>query len=335
MHNPYGYACTIHIYRQHLTTHILHNNTYSDAADTRPTIQEMLKRNSSEYQHHLSKKEKVNRILQHQQNIRTFQTIPKRYRPTATLETISPNPTLTKELETEFQQLFFRHLNKIIIHNTITLELENARLSEIISRTEEQLLTSGAPEEVIIRSQQQFYTRNNIPENQQLSKISPTTINPEPTSTASINAAPTSSTATATSTVPHLETTSIALNSPQSNPPYKQQKRKTRKRTLGSHPNPRKLKKLQHHFLSRSMNLHLTLHNLSSYHLTTEDYTVLDKGLSFSPAPRTSFTNLQHQILQSYNNFAKILRLRYMRATRSNHKPHLDKINPTTTSFLL
>ena len=96
MHNPYVYACTIHIYRQHLTTHILHNNTYSDAADTHPTIQEMLKRNSSEYQHHLSKKEKVNRILQHQQNIRTFQTIPKRYRPTATLETISPNPTLTK-----------------------------------------------------------------------------------------------------------------------------------------------------------------------------------------------------------------------------------------------
>ena len=79
---------------------------------------------------------------------------------------------------------------------------------------------------------------------------------------------------------------------------------------------------------------HLTLHNLSTYHLTTEDYKLLDKGLSFSPTPNTPPTDAQLTILKSFNTFAKSLRLRYMRTTHSSNRPHQDKINPTTSSYL-
>ena len=79
---------------------------------------------------------------------------------------------------------------------------------------------------------------------------------------------------------------------------------------------------------------HLTLHNLSTYHLTTEDYKLLDEGLSFSPTSNTPPTDAQLTILKSFNTFAKSLRLRYMRTTHSSNRPHQDKINPTTSSYL-
>ena len=78
----------------------------------------------------------------------------------------------------------------------------------------------------------------------------------------------------------------------------------------------------------------LTLHNLSTYNLTTADYQLLEKGLSFAPTVRLPPTTLQHQILQSFNHFAKSLRLRYMRVTGSSSKPHEHQPKHCTAAHL-
>ena len=197
--------------------------------DTRKvaTIEEILKRNSSEYQHHLTTKNRITKALQHQNNIRAFQTIPKRYLPPTTLEVVTPNPDLTKEFQTEYQQLFFRHLNKIIIHNTITLELENARLKELISRTENQLSTSDIPPETIVHLHKKFYTQNAISQ-----ETSPIT-NPQTTET----------------TNPEPSPSTDQRQNPRGG---RSRRPRGRKRQVSSHPNPRKMKKIQQHFLSLS-----------------------------------------------------------------------------------
>ena len=116
--------------------------------------EEIVRNNSAEYQQHLTTRNRIKKALEHQNKIRIFQTIPKRHLPPTTLEIIPPDTNLSKELQEEYQQLFFRQLNRVITHNTISLELENARLREI---TEHQLTTSNAPTAVV---QLQFYIQN-------------------------------------------------------------------------------------------------------------------------------------------------------------------------------
>ena len=78
----------------------------------------------------------------------------------------------------------------------------------------------------------------------------------------------------------------------------------------------------------------LTLHNLSTHTLTPAGYQLLDRGLTFSPTARLPPTELQRTILQSFDNFAKSLRLRYMRITGSSCRPHQHPTKPCTTSHL-
>ena len=126
------------------------------------TAEETLRRNTVEYKQHLTTKNRLSRALKFQENIRAFQSIPKRYYPSTTPEIIYPNTELGQKFEAEYRKLFFHHLEEVIMHNTISLELEQARLKEIVQRTERQLSTLKAPTEDINKLCQQFYTQNNI-----------------------------------------------------------------------------------------------------------------------------------------------------------------------------
>ena len=51
--------------------------------------------------------------------------------------------TITKlqgDFNLRFQDLFFQHLDRVIMHNTIALELENAKLQELTNQKERQNL---------------------------------------------------------------------------------------------------------------------------------------------------------------------------------------------------
>lgn len=67
-------------------------------------------------------------MVQYQHNIQAYRSISKHYFPLKALETLIDEPTLAKEFQEQYEQIFFRHLDKTMLHNTITLELETARL---------------------------------------------------------------------------------------------------------------------------------------------------------------------------------------------------------------
>ena len=62
----------------------------------------------------------------------------------------------------EFQALFFKHLDKVITQNTISLEVEKALLRQIIRHTEEELAYLPVSDTVIAQYHWQFLTINNI-----------------------------------------------------------------------------------------------------------------------------------------------------------------------------
>ena len=66
------------------------------------------------------------------------------------------------------------------------------------------------------------------------------------------------------------------------------------------------------------------LHNLSSYALTKHDVDLLTKGLSFAPTANTTTHELNVQTLTEFNEYAKSLRLKYL---RMQYKKHLSITN--------
>ncbi len=66
----------------------------------------------------------------------------------------------------------------------------------------------------------------------------------------------------------------------------------------------------------------VTVHNLSSRSLNTEQLTLLTKGLSFAPTPNIDNTVQYPQLLRQYNEFARSLRPIYTHAvTKPNITP--------------
>ena len=242
------------------------------------SAEETLKKYSSEYQQHLTIRNKSAKILQHQRNILHFKTIPKRYLP-ATPEIVTANSILSNDFQTEYQELFFQHLNKIISHNTITLELENARLNKLIVRTETHLSSLQASAETTEQLRRHFYTQNNIPTTHKTSsmvhqdtteliptQVIATTANPSIQPAMATRANPSTRPVVATtanpSTRPAIANTStqLAIAHPSTllaintiaNPSTQQPVRFIRPREgQDQHqPNSKKMKKLQDHFLS-------------------------------------------------------------------------------------
>ena len=172
-------------------------------------VETFLQQQTMEYQHHLSNKDKVTKMLQYQHNIQTYRSVPKHYFPLNTPETRTDEPTLTKELQDKYKQLFFRHLDKIIIHNTITLELETARLEAIVAHVEQHLTTLNVPSHILSQQHHQFLSRNITNHNTptQLQKLLITDKEPvskEPTSCSDVTTAkPTSGSTTHSSTSTH------------------------------------------------------------------------------------------------------------------------------------
>ena len=108
-----------------------------------------------QYQRHCDIRNKARRVLQLQNNIRAFKTIPKQYSPQSYLQLVQPTPTLTHE---KYKELFFEH--------AITLEMEQARLRQIVSYTEEQLAKSTEPDATVATHYRHFITSNNIEEHE-------------------------------------------------------------------------------------------------------------------------------------------------------------------------
>lgn len=219
---------------QHLSLKFFQNNTHSPFHHRSTPIVSMasfqvdtfLQQQTTEYQHHLNNKNKVTKILQYQHNIQTYRSIPKHYFPLKTPETLTEETTLTKEFQDQYEQLFFQHLNKIILHNTITLELETARLEAIVSHVEQHLATLNLPSHTLSQLYHQFLSKNNITNHTIPSQLRQLL----PTDTILTKKEPTSSSKTTTTKPTNSSTTHTAA-------PTHQRKRK---RGIQRHPATKK-----------------------------------------------------------------------------------------------
>lgn len=126
------------------------------------TIEVFIQEQSRQYQHHLAIRNKSHQVLLYQQNIRSFKTIPKQYLPQKSLQLIQSNSDLITNYHQKLQDLFLQHLNDVITHNTIILELEEAQLRQIIVNTEKHLALLPETNSVIAQHHQQFIADNNI-----------------------------------------------------------------------------------------------------------------------------------------------------------------------------
>jgi hypothetical protein len=118
-----------------------------------------LQTQSTEYQHHLMQVKELTATLEHQLIIQSYKTIPKEYLP-LTLKT--SNPSLTDEFNSQYSQLFFQHLQKVVTSNQIKAELHKATLTSIIVQTEAHLSKSSLPQEQLRALYTQFKLDNNI-----------------------------------------------------------------------------------------------------------------------------------------------------------------------------
>lgn len=149
------------------------------------SVTTFLSSQSVEYQRHLSQVTTLTTTLTHQQNIQTYKTIPKRYRPTPLK---ASDPSLTQQFIQEYNELFFKHLEKVITNNQIKLELHKSALTSIIMQTElhiSRLVSQPAHEKKALYDsfllQNRIENRIPIPELQQCFKTdSPKTSLPKP-----------------------------------------------------------------------------------------------------------------------------------------------------------
>ena len=95
-------------------------------------------------------------------------TIPKCHRPKP-LYIATSTPTTTSELSSkfvaEYETMFFQQLERAIIHNTITLEINSIRQETIVLEIEKLLIISEENPAVIKRYYNDFMNTNNIPVN--------------------------------------------------------------------------------------------------------------------------------------------------------------------------
>ena len=248
---------------------------------------------------HLAKIKQLKKTLAFQQDIQVFRQIPKRYRPSATLETpFESQSPLTTDFQHEFEKLFFDHLSKVITFNTISLELELARLRHS-GRFSDCTLPTIPPQK-----------DTNQPH------CSQSTLEGPPTHTSETLADQTS------------KTQRGKRRRCNRNPGLPKKRCKFSEPTAST-SNTTKSTTTE---VLQTQQPELIVHNYSTYMLSSDEISLLHKGLSFSPTQTCSLPELRSQMLKYFYEFAKSLRLKYNRAQYRNKKRQTVTPPPLTTT---
>ena len=156
-------TCSLRVIRSHNPTYPNSHTTVTQSANPKTmSTEDFLQEQSRQYQRHLAIRNTTRQVLQHQHEIRTHKTIPKQYLPQKSLQLTEPNATLTSEYEKKLHDLIFQHLDNVITHNTISSELAEAQMRQLIRHTEKQLAILKTTSATIAQYHHQFVTNNNI-----------------------------------------------------------------------------------------------------------------------------------------------------------------------------
>ena len=238
------------------------------------------------------------------------QTIPKQYlpRPLTNFGTTSQGETF----KTQYKDLFFQHLDKVLIHNQTNLELQQTKLTNIITDTERQLSTSTESTDQITLYYHQFMTNNNITNHQTLPSLKARLTN----SATHTTTQKTNSLANTTYIFHQRTTRPTKLHHRHStNPAHNTKKTQTGQETSNSN----KAIKTTSFFrpkLTTQPSTHPSVHNFSTHNLTTEDLQLLNKGLSFAPTPTLPKQTCYLQLLHNFDRYAESLKTQFTKSQK-------------------
>lgn len=128
-------------------------------------MEDFIKQQSQLYQKYTTLNAEIEKQLKYQQAYKKFHTIPKHHCPQL-LYTAPSSPThgsqLNSNFEDQYKTLFFQHLDRVITHNTIILEINKTRQENIILETKKVLTTNISNPITIKEIYETFLTQNNI-----------------------------------------------------------------------------------------------------------------------------------------------------------------------------
>ena len=99
-------------------------------------MEAFLEYQAKEYCTHATLAKHLHNEVSFQRDIQKHRTIPKKYLPRS-FPTVPNNKdsVLTARFKKKYNEIFFEHLEEVIATNTITMELEEARLRSITQHT--------------------------------------------------------------------------------------------------------------------------------------------------------------------------------------------------------
>ena len=128
-----------------------------------------LEQRSKEYQNHLASRNKLEKAIKFHQQIKITREIPRQFKPKV-LNPISRAISLQEEFNKEYNELFFKHLDKVITQNQVSREIEEGALRAIISQTAQELTQLDKPLEEV---QHLYYTFTTSQKKQSQQKLKP------------------------------------------------------------------------------------------------------------------------------------------------------------------
>ena len=76
--------------------------------------------------------------------------------------TVLPNPILTDEFTKKYEQLFFEHVERVITSDNISLELNKAAITSVLSQTETYLSSLSTPPQTLTEIYYNFLSENHV-----------------------------------------------------------------------------------------------------------------------------------------------------------------------------
>ena len=125
------------------------------------TPEHVLRLMSEEYQNHLMQTKKLEHTIEQHQKMMSHKTIPKIYRPQV-FTTINHDKSITDDFNKEYEKIFFQHLERVITSNSITLEIQKAHLTNVLSQVDDYLGKLKTTPDHIAQLYDNFIKENHI-----------------------------------------------------------------------------------------------------------------------------------------------------------------------------
>ena len=132
------------------------------------SLTQCLDQQAIQYKQHVNIITKTQTILDHQYKLQNRGTIPKKHRPLppTIIGTDGSKEKFEEDFNHKYKVFFFQSIQEAITQNTITLELEKARCSDILNQTERELCQATVPTPLLENLFRKFLHQLNLPNHQ-------------------------------------------------------------------------------------------------------------------------------------------------------------------------